>query len=148
MKYNCSSLFFYGTLCNSGVYEVVTEIKPNYIPARLTGWEVVSLREKVYPGIVKNPHTEAVGTLVRDITTKELQALNAFEDTIYENTLVEVVNNKGVKETAQIFALKEEHYDLIGKKPWNYDYFLHYHLSSYLKSSIKWRCRYDSLRMR
>jgi gamma-glutamylcyclotransferase (GGCT)/AIG2-like uncharacterized protein YtfP len=130
-------LFVYGSLLFPEVMRVLLGRVPNTTPATLAGWRVAALPGRVYPALVR-AEALARGQLVTDLTPKEWQTLDAFEDTVYD--LRRLTLTDGRDAWAYVCA---DHSDAL-PHDWDIHTFERDHLTDYLKRCGTWRQRHES----
>ncbi|QOV40183.1 gamma-glutamylcyclotransferase [Streptomyces ferrugineus] len=77
-------LFCYGTLQFDAVLEALLGRIPERTPASAPGYRAAALAGRVYPGLVRAFDSSAAGELLTDLSYKEWEILDAFEDLRYE----------------------------------------------------------------
>lgn len=97
----------------------------------MSGWQVVCLPQKVYPGLVPG-QGEVRGKVFTDLTDAEWIILDAFEDPGYTLTALLETN-------ALTYIWQGEHVDL----SWSSADFRRDELAGYLDRCRSWRRRYE-----
>jgi gamma-glutamylcyclotransferase (GGCT)/AIG2-like uncharacterized protein YtfP len=77
-------LFTYGTLLFPEVLRALMGRVPQSSTAYISGWRVVALKNRTYPGLVASPHGIAHGRLLTGLSAGEWRLLDNFEDPKYE----------------------------------------------------------------
>jgi gamma-glutamylcyclotransferase (GGCT)/AIG2-like uncharacterized protein YtfP len=134
-----NKLFVYGTLILDDVVSTLIDRIPRYQDATAPGWRVVSLPQRVYPGLVPGPG-EVNGKVFTDLTDAEWTTLDAFEDPAY--TLVAVRVLLPLETRALAYIWRGEHIN----QPWSTATFGRDQLADYLDRCRRWRRRYEQQR--
>ncbi|MFY0651281.1 MAG: gamma-glutamylcyclotransferase [Cyclobacteriaceae bacterium] len=124
-------IFFYGTLMNPDVYRAVTGKELIAEDARLEGYQIYTLKERVYPGIMPSPSASVMG-FFKKIVESELDRLDWFEGNEYERRIVKIIDHKEHKLASWVYVLKEECQDILDGEGWDYEFFASNHLKDYL----------------
>jgi gamma-glutamylcyclotransferase (GGCT)/AIG2-like uncharacterized protein YtfP len=113
------NLFVYGTLRNLRVWDAVTENCRNTIPGTVSGWKLLRVKNKDYPGLI--PGDSAVGgLLILNISQIDLARLDRFEGDQYTRVVC-VVESEGKKYPSEIYAFRGDRIHELSDKPWNYE---------------------------
>jgi gamma-glutamylcyclotransferase (GGCT)/AIG2-like uncharacterized protein YtfP len=75
-------LFVYGTLQFPEILRALLNEVPNMTPARLGGYRAASLKNRMFPGLVKSDNSIVDG-FVLDLTRKQYDVIAAWEDEKY-----------------------------------------------------------------
>ena len=129
---NPNHIFFYGTLMCPQVYQAVTEEQLVAQPAVLKGYQVFSLKNRVYPGIIHEATSEVPGLLVK-VNDQLIRRLDYFEGSEYERKALSVFSNQNKSIEAWVYVLKDSHLHILDTPTWNYDHFLQSNLEEYLR---------------
>lgn len=108
-------LFCYGTLQFDAVLEALLKRIPERTPASAPGYRAAALAGRVYPGLVHANDNSAAGVLLTDLSYKEWEILDSFEDLHYE--LREVALSTGKSGWAYIWRggdVQEDDWDAEG----------------------------------
>lgn len=124
-------IFFYGTIMCPQVYSAVTGQQLISEYALLEGYQIYSLKDRVYPGI-KSATNSAVSGLVSKVDNNTLDNLDWFEGSEYERKEVEVKLDSGELVDCFCYILKSMHHHIIDHEEWNFQYFLDASLEDYL----------------
>jgi gamma-glutamylcyclotransferase (GGCT)/AIG2-like uncharacterized protein YtfP len=130
-------LFVYGSLLFPEVMRALLSRMPNMTPATLAGWRVAALPGRVYPALVR-AEALAKGQLVTDLTPKEWQTLDAFEDPVYDLRRLTLTDGHD----AWTYVCPDQN-DVL-PHDWDIHAFERYHLTDYLKRCAAWRQRHES----
>ncbi|MEU5876095.1 gamma-glutamylcyclotransferase family protein [Spirillospora sp. NPDC047279] len=126
-----AGLFVYGTLRFPAVLAVLLGRVPALAPATAAGWRVRALPGVVYPGLVADPGGVAEGLLVTGLDDAERRLLDAYEDDLYEPTLLAL--DDGREAWAYVWRDATEPYD------WDAAHFAEHELDSYTEGCRLWR---------
>lgn len=124
-------VFFYGTLMSPEVYSAVTGQKLIVRTASLEGYEIFSLKNRVYPGIKPVPNATIDG-IVSKVDSQTLDRLDWFEGSEYEREEVEVKLDSGERIKCFCYILKDNQHHIIDHKEWEFQHFLEVNLENYL----------------
>jgi gamma-glutamylcyclotransferase (GGCT)/AIG2-like uncharacterized protein YtfP len=130
-------LFVYGSLLFPEVMRVLIGRVPATTPAALAGWRIAALPGRVYPALVP-AEALAKGQLVIDLTPKEWQTLDAFEDPVYDLRRLTLTDGRD----AWAYVCPD-HTDA-SPHDWDIHTFERDHLTDYLKRCASWRQRHES----
>ncbi len=127
-----SSVFTYGTLQVPAVMQAATNKNLKAIPAVLVGYQRLKVKDRTFPGIVKNKPCSIEGMLYKDVDEQTLEQLDYFEDVMYERCLLDV--QVGVQtEQAFVYVTKDEYKNYLSNKEWNLEEFKRKYLKFYLR---------------
>jgi hypothetical protein len=130
------SLFTYGTLQVPDVLRTLLGRVPARTPAILTGWQVVALPHRVYPGLVPAGDGDHVaGQLLTDLTPAEWLLIDAYEDPDYDLRPVTV------RDAPPTSAYVWRDLSTATRQPWSLTGFIDSDLPSYLDHCRNWRDR-------
>lgn len=130
-------VFAYGTLEAPQVVELVLGRSLPGAPARLHDYVRHRLRGRLYPGIVPRPGSVTTGTLLGNVTARDLARLDAFEGELYERTTVEVIaTDRPFPVPAFTYVVRSRYVDLLSDDAWSRERFEREWLSVVLK---RWR---------
>ncbi len=124
------ALFAYGTLQITAVLETLIGRIPSMTATSLAGWRVVRLRERPYPGLVRDTSRAANGLLLSGLTAEEWSLLDRFEDSVYR---LERVTTTDMTD-AWVYAWPNEFEDA----DWILGDFEQTELTSYLTRCASW----------
>lgn len=111
---------------------------PSTLPGTLFGYTRYAIKERVYPGIVRTEPKAAVqGLLVTELSDKEMQQLDAFEDDDYIRSLEPIAAAGGEKVDAYCYVWKDELKNELKPTPWDYDKDFMPHIDDYLVNTKK-----------
>lgn len=83
-------VFTYGSLMFAPVWQAVVRGRPAAMPARLRGFERLTVRDESFPAIVERPGASVEGVLYLDVADDDLRRLDAFEGPDYERRTLAV----------------------------------------------------------
>lgn len=129
------SVFAYGTLQISEVMQLVVGVDVQSRPARLNGYQRFKIKNKTYPGIIKNPKQIIDGVLYTGLSDHALVLLDQFEDILYERCLVGIENET---QPAFVYVIKDEYKHLLADEPWSLEEFKLKYLNKYLRDINSW----------
>ena len=128
------SVFTYGTLQVPAVMQAVTGKDFPSIPGRLNGYQRFRIKDKPYPGIVKNAHSGMDGILYKEIDDYSLELLDEFEDVLYERCLVDVlVEDEDKTESAFVYVVADKYKHYLSNEVWSLRQFETESLGLYLQ---------------
>ena len=134
-------MFVYGSLLNRKVFQAVTGIVPKYQRAILWNYKRTRLLDRVYPGIVKASDCFVAGSLVVDLDPSTVDALDLFEDDVYDRKPVSVSTGEGDAVESFTYVLSPKYIYLIVDEEWALSEFEKSHLDSYLVGCKRFRSR-------
>lgn len=129
------SVFTYGTLQIPEVMKLVTGIDLPSVKARLNGYQRFKIKNRTYPGIIKNQKQFIEGILYKQLSNHALVLLDQFEDTLYERCLVDLENEA---EQAFVYVIKDEYKNRLDDQAWSLEEFENKYLSKYLRDIKSW----------
>ena len=129
------NLFSYGTLCHPYVFEKVVGVPQTPVYAKLKNYQVYSLRDRIYQGIIQAPGFEAIGVLYRDVSALDLSKLDKFEGDEYLRREV-FVQVEGMSYPAMVYVWKSELDAELGNQGWDFEHFITTDLTRYLKMEL------------
>lgn len=129
---NSINVFTYGTLQLPAVMQAVTGMSYPYVPASLDNFARYKLRNRIYPGIVPCPGSRVEGVVYCSVNHESLMKLDAFEDTLYQRSQVEINIGSG-NCSAEVYIVAEDFLDLLTSRDWDIEKFTELHLHRYLK---------------
>ncbi|KAK4193993.1 hypothetical protein QBC40DRAFT_155043, partial [Triangularia verruculosa] len=94
-------LFAYGTLTIDAVMHALLDRVPPSEVATAPGWRAAGLPDLPYPGLVVDPTSNAWGRLYQDLTERECEILDAFENPKYD--IAQVTLSSGAKALAYVW---------------------------------------------
>lgn len=77
-------LFVYGSLQFPSVHRAVLGRSPRIEHRELIGWEAVCLTDRPFPALLRSPTGVARGVVLRGLTHRERDVLDAFEGPFYD----------------------------------------------------------------
>jgi gamma-glutamylcyclotransferase (GGCT)/AIG2-like uncharacterized protein YtfP len=131
------ALFVYGSLQFPEVLFTLIDRVPDHEPAAAEGWRVVTLPDRVYPGLIPGPKT-ARGHLLTGLTADEWRVLDAFEDPVYELKRIDLADSRH----GWAYACNPD--AKVGKDDWSAEDFEARHLPAYIERCAAWRRRYEA----
>lgn len=114
--------FFYGTLMDADVRELVIGRKPgnpDIEPAILSGFRRVYLRGRTYPVVAPNPRDSVEGCLARGLDRTDRDRLTEFETDEYVAVLRDVRVRSGKSVRAWVFTASSRARPT--PKPWRFE---------------------------
>ncbi len=127
-----SSVFTYGTLQVPAVMQAVTNKNLKAVPAVLNGYQRLKVKERTFPGIVKNKSCSIEGMLYKDVDEQTLEQLDYFEDVMYERCLLDVQVGDQT-EQAFVYVTKDEYRNSLSEEEWDLEEFKRKYLKLYLR---------------
>ncbi|WP_083828549.1 gamma-glutamylcyclotransferase family protein [Parafrankia sp. EUN1f] len=132
-------LFVYGSLLFPDVLRVLIDRDPHRTPVAVTGWRVIALPERIYPGLIHDQDATATGHLFDDLTPSEWVTLDAFEADFY--TVGRIALDHDRHAWAYVCANTAE---LLPAAAWSPDDFARDHLPAYVERCAAWRRRHEA----
>jgi gamma-glutamylcyclotransferase (GGCT)/AIG2-like uncharacterized protein YtfP len=124
------ALFAYGTLLFPSVLERVLGRRPSASPAKVNGFAARTMRDATYPGMVTSATDSVLGALLDDLTTSELELLDAYEGWPYERVELDALTPSGERVRASAYVVDERH---VSGDVWSQDEFVDQHLEQFLR---------------
>ena len=131
------ALFVYGSLQFPEILFTLIDRVPDHEPVVAEGWRVVTLPERVYPGLIRGDAT-ACGYLLTGLSPEEWRLLDAFEDPVYDLTRVDLTDGRHGWTYACNPGVE------VGTDDWSADDFQARHLPAYIERCAAWRNRYET----
>ena len=124
-------LFGYGTLTIPEVVEALTGRTFATLPAVAQGYARYRLKGRRYPGMVAACGRVTSGVLYTRLDGDVLQLLNAYEDGIYQTTVIPVRTNGHVHRSLA-FVIPPVRRDYLSRDTWDPDRFMSQHGREYI----------------
>lgn len=125
------NVFTYGTLQVDTVMHAVTGRQFPSKPATLRGYRCQLVKKCVYPAIIQDPKTFTDGTLYFNVDEASLDALDEFENVIYDRLEVQVESeNKLI--SAYAYVINVHYENRMSNHEWSLEEFKQKHLATYL----------------
>lgn len=118
------NVFVYGSLLVPLVFESLTGVARQGVPALLQGYARYPLSGEVYPGLMEASGAATIGLLLGDISPLMLERLDQFEGDAYERRSVDVLSLKGFIVSAETYILKACRRNQIVAAPWDFEVFV------------------------
>ena len=115
------SLFAYGSLQLTEVFEAVTLESREGVPAILGGFQRTKLRGFSFPALLPVPGAQTMGILYRSLGLDAWQRLDAFEDDFYERREVTVLLLDGALCQVFTYVLSDQYRHLSLDQDWSLD---------------------------
>ena len=132
-------LFVYGTLQFPEILRALLNEVPDMTPAKLKGYRAASLKNRMFPGLVKSDDSSTDG-FVLDLTVEQYGIIAAWED---EKYIEHYFQNKEItveadtsSEVVQVFLWNDESSAL--PENWDKEKFYKTHLDEYLQRIEKY----------
>lgn len=129
-----TQIFSYGTLQHLAVMKAVTGRAYPFESASLPGYRRCSIRNAVYPGVIKAAGQETPGTLYSGIDKKTLLLLDQYEGALYERKLLEVIRENEQAVKAWVYVIPEWNKHILSTQAWTLQAFIEDHLTDYLRA--------------
>jgi gamma-glutamylcyclotransferase (GGCT)/AIG2-like uncharacterized protein YtfP len=126
-------LFAYGTLQIPDVLRAVTGRAFPSEPARLAGHARYRVNGRPYPGLCREPGSEAEGLLYCGLDEDALQRLDAFEDDFYRRQTLKVATLAGEIVAAEVYVVPPEQESILIRAPWSLEAFRETALEGFLR---------------
>jgi gamma-glutamylcyclotransferase (GGCT)/AIG2-like uncharacterized protein YtfP len=139
------NLFAYGSLA---IPEVLQALTGKSFPAQscsLTGFARRSLKDRIYPGIIPTTNSVVQGKLFFGIDPDTQRLIDAFEDEIYDKTIVEIETSPGNIERALAYVVNAKHHNLATPEPWHLGDFANRYLDSYIEQCVQFRRSFSKI---
>lgn len=121
MSDQASSLFAYGSLQLTEVFEAVSLESREGVPAVLADFQRTKLRGFGFPALLPIPGVQTAGILYRSLGSDAWQRLDAFEDDFYERREVTVRLLDGALCEAFTYVLSGQYRHLSLDQEWSLD---------------------------
>ncbi|MEM7026859.1 MAG: gamma-glutamylcyclotransferase family protein [Pseudomonadota bacterium] len=125
------NVFAYGTLQAKSVMLAVTGEQYLSKPAMLFGYRRNTIKNRVYPAIIPDPDSMTEGIIYFDIDSTALNALDDFEDVLYDRVKVTVECGEE-KVNAFAYVISPKYKNRLSHSDWNLEEFINNHLDDYL----------------
>ncbi len=133
-----ATLFGYGTLSIPEIVACLTgEVLPT-VPGTARGYASFRMKGRAYPGIIADPRGFTEGVLYEDLPPAVLELFNAYEDDLYETTLVPVATSTRIVQ-AIAYVIPKERRKLLSNDPWDPQQFMERNGKRYLRMCRKFR---------
>jgi gamma-glutamylcyclotransferase (GGCT)/AIG2-like uncharacterized protein YtfP len=127
-------LFCYGTVQIPEVIEVITGKVHSGVKAKLPGYAMYKVRNKVYPGIIRSSNSETVGILYTDIDEEELEELDLFEGDLFKRKRLNIIQQDSNECKAWVYVVPDHNKDRLTKDQWNLKDFLKNDFNNFMKN--------------
>lgn len=128
-----ATLFAYGTLMEDAVLAAVTGKRFVSRPGVLTGYERLTVRGEVYPGIRPCQGARISGRIYSRLDAETLTRLDAFEGELYVRQQLTVHDTAtGRSLTAETYVIAPAHSHCLSDQPWDPEHFRARHLQAFL----------------
>jgi gamma-glutamylcyclotransferase (GGCT)/AIG2-like uncharacterized protein YtfP len=84
------NVFTYGSLMYDAVWARVVRGQYSSVPARLSGFRRLAIRDETYPAVVPDADAEVLGRLWFDVSPDDVERLDRFEGSEYRRQAVPV----------------------------------------------------------
>ena len=130
------NLFVYGTLLFPEIRELVGGRVFRSGAAVLEGFQVKLVRNATFPGIVRvsgGAIDSASGELLFDLTEREMEKFDQYEDPFYARTMVSVTLENGSVMEGFVYEVPEERADqILSDIPWSREWFETHHYKEFV----------------
>lgn len=121
------NLFAYGTLMDEEIMARVSGCRPARLPATLSGHKRHALIGKAYPAVIRQQGATVEGICYLNLPLPAWQALDLFEDEIYERVPVRITTGAGLTLSAETYICKPEYRHVLAEHDWSFADFLRSH---------------------
>jgi gamma-glutamylcyclotransferase (GGCT)/AIG2-like uncharacterized protein YtfP len=121
------NLFTYGTLMDEEIMARAGGGRPGRRPAVLNDHQRHPLQGKSYPAIVRKKGATVAGICYLDLPESAWEALDLFEDVMYERISVLVTLADGATLPAETYLLRPEFHHMLEQGDWCFDDFIRSH---------------------
>jgi len=104
----CFNLFVYGTLKDESILKDLIGRIPKKIKARLYGYKKYNVKGEEYPGIKKEKGGIVSGFLLLNLTQKEFEILDDYEEDEYIRIIENIKVKEGKYYKAFVYVIKDE----------------------------------------
>jgi len=125
------ALFVYGTLLFPSILERLLGRRPLGSPGTVKGYTARTMTDATYPGMVASETDSVSGVLLEELTTSELELLDAYEGWPYERVEIEVTLASVDRVVAFAYVVDEPH---VTENLWDREAFADRHLRAFLGS--------------
>lgn len=137
-----STAFVYGTLLYPENLRVLLGRVPAIVPAEVRGFARFSIVDEQYPGVVRaSPESVVLGALLEDLTSEEMELLDAFEGDEYERVVVSatpVAGGDPVEAGLYLFLRTAA----LADAPWDPEAFRGTNLEEWTSNCVAWKEEY------
>lgn len=134
-------IFVYGTLSFSEILSALLGRKVVGIPAKISGYKRIRVKDKVYPGLIAFDG-EVEGVFHEQLSKEEVALLDAFEDDFYERIAAVVTSPKGEGITASTYIIPKENLAFATDELWDRNAFAKRYLGKYSDMVRQYRENY------
>jgi gamma-glutamylcyclotransferase (GGCT)/AIG2-like uncharacterized protein YtfP len=118
-------VFTYGTLMFPQVWQAVVGRSFETVEGVAAGFEVLRVRDAVFPGIIAGENECSVAGLVYlGVDQESAERLDRFEDDFYERRSISIDCNDGQRRTADAYIVRPENRHVLTSEPWGRESFL------------------------
>ena len=132
------NVFAYGTLIFPEVIKAVSGKRLVGEPAKLNSYKRRVLKDKIYPGVLKDEVSSVEGVLYKNLCPKTVLKLDDFEDGLYEKVELPVETADGKTELADVYVISKKDRHKLSFKPWSDNEFSKKHLKKYTSKCLTW----------
>jgi gamma-glutamylcyclotransferase (GGCT)/AIG2-like uncharacterized protein YtfP len=125
------NLFVYGTLMVPEVMSAVCGYDLPGVPATVEDFSRRRVTGESYPAIMPSPGDTVSGMLYLDVSSSQLDALDAFEGSMYRRCGVQVRTGSGDVEAAA-YVIADGCQALLTDDAWSLEAFVDQHLSAFM----------------
>ncbi len=118
------NLFVYGTLQMPEIQECICGRRLPSEPAVLPGFAVRRVEGASFPGVFRCSGEETPGLVLRDLSPGEIASFDAYEDSFYRRTSVEVVLEGGRRLGCDVYEVPREiAEEILTEQTWDLEWF-------------------------
>lgn len=111
-------LFAYGTLQFDEVWSRVTGVQLDALAGHVDDFAVYRMAGRVYPGMIPQSGTRAIGTVYFDLSAETIDRLDHFEGDEYHRQPVAAHCADGVTRICQAYLVPTDNKELLTDEPW------------------------------
>lgn len=117
------NIFAYGSLMFGSVRDVLINGRYKKLDAHVNGFRRLSVKGKLYPGLIESEKGRVGGLLLLGINDADLRALDRFEGNYYKRQPVAVESRSRQILQAETYVFRDEFRFLLSDEEWNADEF-------------------------
>ncbi|MDH5473777.1 MAG: gamma-glutamylcyclotransferase [Gammaproteobacteria bacterium] len=118
-----NNIFVYGSLMFAPVWDRIIANHYQKCEAHLHGFKRLSIKNEVYPALVKAHEHSVSGVLIFDLRDSDLASLDQFEGDYYQRTPVQVEDKNGTLHLSDVYLFDQQYSHLLLDSEWDLNKF-------------------------
>jgi gamma-glutamylcyclotransferase (GGCT)/AIG2-like uncharacterized protein YtfP len=118
------NFFAYGTLMCDEIMAEVSGVYPRPLPATLSGYRRLRVKNEPYPAVVPNTDSRVDGIVYQNVPPSALDRLDRFEGEMYSREIVQVRLRAGSAVLAATYVLRLKFRGFLDEAEWDFTAFL------------------------